>query len=349
MFKKGKSYDNIFTKEGKMRKILIALIICILIILGVYFGKNIINLQKVNSDNIIENISNNTYTNEVIDSNIKENGELNTSGLYEYNGSFAYEYDLMRNDMIFNSNVTLYHKVITNREDYDVYTSRISELPEVNFEEDFIIIIANENIRNASENDLIISSIVSDENTIHIDLKQRENPNYECMNNVFYAVADKSKLREKVDITIKHEKISYEGFCDIEDISKNYSVKQAISDGCFVVEFNSDKVKVLSSNKNAMEEFLEKSKTEEDAFIRICFFSSEVDGVQIIKDIKYQNKIYYYQLRDLASGKDVENNVYKYLEKSDVNSSYIYTLTSGEEFRKKTGYANQTQVIIVEK
>ena len=73
--------------------------------------------------------------------------------------------------MIWNENSRLYHRLISNKEDYEKYKSRVSELPEVseiNFDENFIVIIANENIRQMHEKDLTIYNVNADENTTHI-------------------------------------------------------------------------------------------------------------------------------------------------------------------------------------
>lgn len=45
--------------------------------------------------------------------------------------------------------------------------------------------------------------IVSDETTTHIIMKQKENSTINGENNVFYAIVDKSELKENVDVIIQ--------------------------------------------------------------------------------------------------------------------------------------------------
>ena len=44
-----------------------------------------------------------------------------TRGLFEYMNDNSYENNLMANDMTWNQESGLYHKVITTMEDYDIY------------------------------------------------------------------------------------------------------------------------------------------------------------------------------------------------------------------------------------
>lgn len=194
--------------------IIIILISCIVLGIELYHIKNMQFVETSTSNNVITNFSNNNLENTTTINNssfsyIKEKGELNTSGLYKYNDSFAYEYDLMQNDMIYHYNCNLYHKIITNIDDYNKYKNRIEipEMSESDFENLFLIIISNENLRKDDEKDLMIYDIYANETTTNIIMKQKENPrldiNQELLDNVFYAIVDKSQLRSTVEITIE--------------------------------------------------------------------------------------------------------------------------------------------------
>jgi RNA polymerase sigma-70 factor (ECF subfamily) len=158
---------------------------------------------------------------------IKKQEEVNSRGLFDLgDGITTYETDLMANDMTWNENSRLYHKIIDNSEDYQIYKTRINELPnieEINFDENFVVIIANENIRQMHEKDLTISDIVADDTTTHIIMKQKENPNYDNDNNIWYAIVDKSQLRDNADVEIEQHNISSEEFTKLEDLSYDYS------------------------------------------------------------------------------------------------------------------------------
>lgn len=155
---------------------------------------------------------------------IKKQEQIQSRGLFDLgDGITTYEIDLMANDMIWNEKSRLYHRLISNKEDYEKYKSRVSELPEVseiNFDENFVVIIANENVRQMHEKDLTIYNVNADENTTHIIMKQKENPNYNNENNIWYAIIDKSLLRENADVTIENREIDTR---NITKIIENFS------------------------------------------------------------------------------------------------------------------------------
>ena len=150
----------------------------------------------------------NTENSETESIYIKERGEMTTRGLFEVGNVSSYETDLMANDMIFDSDTRLYYRIITNIEDYNVYKERLYSIPAMtttDFENNFVIILANENEINSNEVDLIIYDIVDDENTSRIIVKQRENPRKYCENNVFWAIVDNSVLNEQIDVEIQQQ------------------------------------------------------------------------------------------------------------------------------------------------
>lgn len=198
-----------------MKKIIgvILLLILIVITIGVYLGKNIADIEKNNTNSLsndseqnINIIENNTALNSII----KERGEIKTSGLYNYNGDMSYENDLMQNDMIYHTECSLYHKIITNMSDYNKYKERITipDMVESDFNNTFLVIIADETLRkDLKETNLMIYDIYSDETTTYIIMKQKDetklNVDQELLNNVFYAIVDKSLLKDNVKVEIE--------------------------------------------------------------------------------------------------------------------------------------------------
>lgn len=181
--------------------IIFILIFCVSIFAGKYLYKNIENSTQSSEDN-------SSSKEEIIekDSHIKQRDELATSVLYDYkNEDGTSADDLIFTDMTMNASCELYHKIITNEEDYNKYNSRF-KLPEIDFEKYFIVIVANEKIRDQDEVDMTIYKVISDETTTHIIMKQKQNPHNYSDNNVFYAVVDKSELRENADVTIEYNK-----------------------------------------------------------------------------------------------------------------------------------------------
>jgi hypothetical protein len=196
----------------------------------------------------------------------------------------------------------------------------LPNIEEINFDENFVVIIANENIRQMHEKDLTISDIVADDTTTHIIMKQKENPNYDNDNNIWYAIVDKSQLRDNADVEIEQHNISSEEFTKLEDLSYDYSKEEAIKDGCIVTENN----KVISNNLELLDKFIEKTKNGETNFIRI--YQKYNDEVQIT-DINFENGIYYV-CTDVTRKKEQREDKYYYnsytsLEKKEGNSFLI--------------------------
>lgn len=264
---------------------------------------------------------------------IKKQDEVNSRGLFDLgDGITTYETDLMANDMTWNAKSRLYHKIINTSEDYYKYKSRISELPnleDINFDENFIVIIANENTRQMHEKDLTISNITADETTIHIEMKQKENPDYSNDNNIWYAIVDKSLLRENADVSIKNRKIHVEGFTDVDELSKDYSVEDAINDGCIVLENN----KVKSNNIEILDKFIEKTEKGEQATIRVYskYTDSNATETIYIKDVEYLNGIYYLNDYNLKDSEKSYFNSYTKLQKKNSNYGVIYSWIGEDE------------------
>lgn len=225
---------------------------------------------------------------------IKKQEQIQSRGLFDLgDGITTYEIDLMANDMIWNEESRLYHKLISNKEAYEKYKSRVSELPEVseiNFDENFIVIIANENVRQMHEKDITIYNVIADENNTHIIMKQKENPNYNNENNIWYAIIDKSLLRENADVTIENKEIDTRNFTKAKALPKDYSIENAIQDGCIVFENN----KIKSNNIDLLDKFIETTVKGENAFIRVYTAqnNNRLDETRI-KDVEYYNGIYY--------------------------------------------------------
>ena len=181
------------------KKIIIIFFILFIFLCSIQVGKMLYSNFEKNQDIKEEN-------SETESSYIKERGEMTTRGLFEVGNVSSYETDLMANDMTFDNDTRLYYRVITNVEDYNVYKERLYSIPAMtttDFENNFAIILANENERNSNEVDLIIYDIVDEETTSRIIVKQRENPREYCENNVFWAIVDKSVLNEQIDVEIQ--------------------------------------------------------------------------------------------------------------------------------------------------
>ena len=101
------------------------------------------------------------------------------------------------------------NKIITNMQDYTKYKERIDlpNLTEKDFENIFLVVVSNENIRPDNEKDLLIYDVYATDDTTNIIMKQKSNPNLaltdQAQNNVFYAVVDKIQLRNSAKVIIE--------------------------------------------------------------------------------------------------------------------------------------------------
>ena len=250
---------------------------------------------------------------------IKNQDKMETRGLFDDGrGYIDYETNLMTNDMTWQDDVRLYYRTITNSNDYEKYKSRIATFPEVseiNFDENFIVIIANENYRGFDEIDMEISNVYADETTTNIIMKQKENPNMNDTTNVWYAIVDNSQLKDNVKITIEHKKFDNENVIEISKLPLDYSVDTAIEDGCFTLKNN----KVVSSNEKQLDEFIEKTEKGERSFVRVY---SNYDGNITITDVNFEDGIYYAD-RGCPNCEKNYRNTYKKIEKKEAqNGNY---------------------------
>lgn len=277
---------------------------------------------------------------------IKKQDEVKSRGLFDLgDGHTEYEINLMANDMSWNSKNSLYHRIIDNSADYEVYKSRINEFPEaeeINFEENFVVIIANENIRQPHEKDLTIHNVYADDDTIHIVMKQKENPNYDVESNIWYAIVDKSLLRNSADVTIEQRTFNTGNFKDIKDLPQDYSVENAITDGCIVLQNN----KIISNNIEQLDNFVQNTQNNINSFIRVysCYKGKSTDKAKVeIKDLEYYNGIYYLRgiyLND--EDKDYYNSYVPKLKKSHTTFGTEYNWNNND------GITGTTFIIIQE-
>lgn len=248
---------------------------------------------------------------------VKKQEELHSQELYVTEEGL-YSNDFTK-DMMYEESIDLYYKIITNIDDYNKYKNIINELPdmlETDFENNFLILIGNWGARYPHESDLMISEVNADEKTTYITMKQKENSDYDKSSITLYAIIDKETLKENVKLNIENSNISAEKFVSIESLSNNYSIEDALKDGCFVEE----NTKVLSENKYAIDELIENSKNETESFIRI--YSKNNNVIRII-DLQYKNGMFMSNVRTLENS-DVYTFSFKYLTKQEHSQSNTY-------------------------
>lgn len=174
----------------------------------------------------------------------------------------------------------IYYKRIYNYNEYldakNIWDNLV-EMNESDFQESFTLIIAGHNYETTS---LYISDIYVKNNTTHVELKRKDkwSPN----TTVISAKVSRKLDCENIQINNLPNVVSTNGkYKDLSEITPEYSIEQALKDGCFVIENN----EIKSENKKQLDEFVEK---EENGVLRIYNCGK---GYFKISDIQYNNGV----------------------------------------------------------
>lgn len=182
----------------------------------------------------------------------------------------------------------VFYKKITSYDEYIKYKQekpQILEMIEDDFKENFLLVTEFEST--FAMKDFYISNITTDSQNLYIELNRyTEQTEENMLGYVNSTKIPKSDDREKI-IVKKNELIPISTqYKSLQELPKDYSKEQAIKDNCFVLD---NRNKVISSNKEQMNEFVTKSQNGENCFIRIVHYYDF--GVQIT-DIEYKEGKY---------------------------------------------------------
>ncbi len=247
---------------------------------------------------------------------------------------------LEKNDHLFeeknmkqDKETSYYYDVITDFDKYNFYKNeedRIPNMTESDFEKNDLILAIAPGERKPIDQGLSIAEVYSDNDTTYVIFEQAdgfeinsEDSLFRCM---YYAIVDKDVIKENIKFKIDVE-IGNEEFTKLEELPENYSVEEALKDGCFVIENE----KVISEDKERLDEFLNSAKNGKEGFIRI--YEKMSDGEVVISDLNY-NKNNYFILRKLFVASpwhnitlSCEKDLYKNYVLYKGNYVYRYELT----------------------
>ncbi len=230
-----------------------------------------------------------------------QQGKAMTDGLtYRENGTIE---SLIDSDMQYDQDSRFYYKIITDDENYQKYKNTIPELPEMSLEdlnENALIILGSVLPRDSFEGNLKISNVYSVDKITYIQLTKDDSAN-KNNSNLIYAIVHKDEISDNVKIIIDYITINNPDFENVQNLSSDYSVDEAIKDGCVVVE----KGILKSANESKLLE-LENIKSEEQKFVRIYNKVSE-DIVNII-DIMYFDGLFYKNSTNIKDQKRQTNH-----------------------------------------
>lgn len=214
----------------------------------------------------------------------------------DFNKNQGYDYN---QNMI--SNNGMYYKKINSYEEYEEAKKIWDNLVDMNqgdFKDYFMVILAGENYNTTG---LYISNLYIENQKLCIELKKKDVWNEN--DTVISTKISKELDREQIEIkNLPNEVNTTNKYRDIDDITCDYSIEEAIADNCFVIN---DKNQVVSNNETRLNEFVENCNNKINDLIRICIYES---NRTIICDIEYlHNKI---------------NMVEKVIESNNVNTNY---------------------------
>lgn len=256
---------------------------------------------------------------------IKNKGQIDTDELYiSSDGTWTWDF---AEDMIHDEKSGMYYKIITDFEEYNKYKEKNSELPEmteIDFNNNFCIIIGRPRMQYPHERDLEILDISADSTNTYVTIKQKNNPNYDKTSLTLYAIAEKTLLKNNIELNIEIPDIKVNELESIENLPNDYSIESALNDGCFVQE---DMI-ILSENKYLIDELIENAKNDKETAIRI--YSKTLGDVYII-DIKYENGIYVFKFRTLNDETNTIIFSSKYIHKHYYAKDNTYSYTYNDD------------------
>lgn len=218
----------------------------------------------------------------------------------------------------------IYYKRIYNYNEYieakNIWNNLV-EMNENDFEESFVLIIAGQNYETTS---LYISNIYIENNTTQVELKRKDK--WSPDTTVISAKVLKKLDCENIKINNLPNIVSTTGkYKALNEITTEYSIEQALEDGCFVIENN----EIKSKNKKQLDEFIEKKG---NGVLRIYNCGT---GYFKISDIQYNNGVINinactFKLENNEIEKIIYNTGTKIIKKGFLKNQYMDYILSDE-------------------
>lgn len=233
-------------------------------------------------------------------------------------GAQEYYYEnMLYSDGIYYKRIYNYNEYLEAKKIWD----NLVEMNESDFQESFVLIIAGQNYETTS---LYISDIYVKNNTTHVELKRKDkwSPN----TTVISAKVSRELDCENIQINNLPNVVSTNGkYKELSEITTEYSIEQALKDGCFVIENK----EIKSENKKQLDEFIEK---EENGVLRIYYCGT---GYFKISDIQYNNGVINinactFNLENNEVEKIIYNTGTKIIKKVFFKNQYIDYILSDE-------------------
>lgn len=203
---------------------------------------------------------------------------------------------------------TVYYKKIYNFSDYQKYKNlwpNLLSMQEKDFEDNFMIVTA---ITYGNMLGKSIINVYATDSTLYIEFDNVENSENKN-SSVIGTKISKDLDRQNIEFKQKIDTLEFENYVKITDIPVNYSIEQALNDNCFVIKEN----KIISKDKEKLENFVKDTQNGKESFIRI--YDMDFDGKITINDILYKDNQYtYYELDVKDEHKKIISDKYARIE-----------------------------------
>ena len=150
------------------------------------------------------------------------------------------------------------------------------------FKYNFIIILVGENYNTTG---LYISDIYTKYEKLCIELRKKDV--WSEKDTVISTKISKEFYSDNIEILNLPNEVNTDGkYKNIEDITPDYTMEEAISDNCFVIN---EKEQIVSNDKERLNEFIDNCNNQINDLIRICTYEN---NFITIYDIEYnKNKL----------------------------------------------------------
>lgn len=241
--------------------------------------------------------------------------------------SMHVEKDWVKENMKYSEDVKAYYSVIEDYQEYLKYKDKFKDmttLKEEDFIDNFVVLVC---VDLSEKNKMDVKNIVLEDEFLYIEFKSdSKDKKAKTLHTLVLSndqYRNEIKLRKVWDNNVNDN-------IPLEKLDVNYSLNQAIKDGCIV--FNNGKL--VSENENKIYEFVEKSQKGEECFIRIVEYYESNEIIKI-QDIQYNCEKYLYCVRKgnrKIKYEDSENIEIKLYESNTCRKLMLYDNKSNNKY-----------------
>lgn len=238
-----------------------------------------------------------------------------TTDFYKNRG-YDYNQDMICSNGIYYKKIYNYNEYLEAKKRWD----NLVDMQESDFEDSFVMILAGENYSTVS---LYVSNIYVENETMCIEMRKKDKWNIE--DTTISVNVSKDLDRKMVEIKKVSNSVDTAGkYKDLNEITKEYSVDEALKDNCFVIKGN----KILSNNKKELDDFINDCNEKTHSVIRMYIRSNNSLSVM---DMEYKDgkinsvsKYFNYTNNEEEMYYRTGNKIVKYKDEDNYTNYLLY-------------------------